>query len=44
MAVPVCECDILKWETVVTVMLLSDSEAYKYFAKSVEVVLMVIEF
>lgn len=44
MVIPVCGYDILKWETTVTVMLLSDSEAHKHFAKSVEVVLMVIEF
>lgn len=36
-------CDIIKWETIVTVML-SNSKAHKYFAKTVEVVLMVIEF
>lgn len=43
MAISVCGYDI-KWETIVTVMLLSNSKAHKFFAKSVEVVLMVIEF
>lgn len=44
MAISVCVYDILKWQTTVTAMLLSDSKAHEYFAKSVEVVVMVIDF
>ena len=38
MAISVCVYDILKWETAVMTMLLSNSKAQKYFAKSMEVV------
>lgn len=41
MAIAVCVYDILKRETIVMGMLLSDSKAHKYFARSEEVVVMV---